>query len=260
VRRLRRILFNAASVLSLVLCVGAAGSFGPLSVRSISGEIQWAWSAGAWISFWVSSVPTGTATLADTCRWHALGLGFDVPGPFDSRYRVVTPHWFVVLMASLLPGLWVGRAYAARRKAGGGRCPGCGYDLRATPERCPECGMVPRAAAGNVGLDVSIARPKPLLRIAVVALTVGLGALGFYTWWAGVGGGRTLSLLCLGVVLGLLYTVRGGSLPSIVYRFGGTAITADADRRNLSPKFYLPILMGVAVAAVAVYYFFAPKR
>lgn len=58
---------------------------------------------------------------------------------------VAAPYWFMALMMSIPLALFV-RSY--RQTVGhlrAGRCAGCGYDLRATPDRCPECGAVPSA-------------------------------------------------------------------------------------------------------------------
>jgi hypothetical protein len=61
-------------------------------------------------------------------------------GPFGDQLLII-PDWCLVVVAALLPA---GRFFGwhirwHRRKAG--RCPRCGYDLRATPGRCPECGQ-----------------------------------------------------------------------------------------------------------------------
>ena len=61
----------------------------------------------------------------------------------EAQVRAV-PYW-VAGAALLLPafcGPLARRARARRRRgrSSSGRCPACGYDLRATPGRCPECG------------------------------------------------------------------------------------------------------------------------
>ena len=49
----------------------------------------------------------------------------------------------VVSLAAVVPAIWLARRWGRRRHiAGRHPCAGCGYDLRATPERCPECGQV----------------------------------------------------------------------------------------------------------------------
>ena len=58
----------------------------------------------------------------------------------------VAPFWSIVAVTAALPLGWTALRLRARirgrRRRGGGHCVGCGYDLRASPERCPECGAV----------------------------------------------------------------------------------------------------------------------
>jgi hypothetical protein len=63
------------------------------------------------------------------------------------RERVmILPYWLPTLATGALPAWRAAARRRGRRRLGRlrrGLCPGCGYDLRATPGRCPECGAVP---------------------------------------------------------------------------------------------------------------------
>jgi hypothetical protein len=58
---------------------------------------------------------------------------------------LAVPYYALVALALVLPVWMVTHQVGIiirRRRGSQGRCPQCGYDVRATPERCPECGFV----------------------------------------------------------------------------------------------------------------------
>jgi hypothetical protein len=73
-------------------------------------------------------------------------LATSVGGPgYSDTWSIDLPYWVVVAALAAVP---FGRAavrWMSGRKWASDRCPACGYDLRATPERCPECGAIPQS-------------------------------------------------------------------------------------------------------------------
>jgi hypothetical protein len=91
------------------------------------------------------TTPAGR-TLAIGPGWVARGLGVALP---------LTP---AVALTAVLPAVWAGRLLRRRRQRrwnSSGRCPSCGYDVRATPGRCPECGTLGRVVPGAPPLEAT---------------------------------------------------------------------------------------------------------
>jgi hypothetical protein len=170
VRRLARILLNAATAASLVLLVAtialwigtpialerrheppsvvytATASLYQFHARESGLHLFVTWGhrfGGTGLKFERQSY--GADDSGDS-RWRALGvtiayLGSTRHGSDYVQYpflAIVLPYKWLLLLALLLP-LWRLRALLTRRRLPD-FCPTCGYDLRATPTRCPECG------------------------------------------------------------------------------------------------------------------------
>jgi hypothetical protein len=174
-KRLRRIILNALTVLSLLLCVGMGTLW--VHTHQVARKLQYArryaivsrghlhlydnpnhpglWhpearETGGYIDegrrlTW-EPVPMNWLDYRPNprVRWSRYGIEHWEGSDHAGVYRVwIVPMWFIVLGAGLLPFVRI-VAYAVVRRnrahLGMGCCPTCGYDLRATPDRCPECG------------------------------------------------------------------------------------------------------------------------
>ena len=106
-------------------------------------RIGWRWPSRYWIENkdWYDS--DARQEIGHECLGFLLGYrsGEFGGGAIRIHWLILgIPWWFpaVLLAAPKLERWWV-RRYRQRAWSRG-RCPECGYDLRATPERCPECG------------------------------------------------------------------------------------------------------------------------
>jgi hypothetical protein len=184
-RPVLRILLNAATVLSLVLCVATMAAW----VRSYQASDWVEWSMArprqALMAYtylgglhagvikpvgtpdgldppgpgWIQGPPMGYADAGcpQGTLFNRFGFGLEYAKRkyYEARF-LACPYWFILLLMAILPAARLAgwrrrrrrRRWARRLRMGAELCQHCGYDCRATPQggRCPECGT-PVAAA-----------------------------------------------------------------------------------------------------------------
>jgi hypothetical protein len=169
-KRFRRWLFNGLAALSLLMCAVTAELWSRRSPRGCS--VQWCAKPKdlGIISYdGLVQIAYGTLVARDyppPAGWKVY-LNLEMEGDLRSgttlgfRFerwrwnregvigdaRIVTfPFWALMSCFLTLPIVAFARwrhSRGRRIRLAAGKCPQCGYDLRATPDRCPECGTMP---------------------------------------------------------------------------------------------------------------------
>ncbi len=89
-------------------------------------------------------------------------------------------------------------------------------------------------------------------RIISGLLTVLLAILLGWCMTQGVGDGRTIVYLCIGIILGTTYTFFG-RLPIWLISASGGSLSDDDDPANISAYVYLPIIVAAILLAVIIF-------
>ena len=173
-RRLARFLFTLCSAISLVLCAALC----VLWVRSYHWWDRGAmhWGTRSTTRVYLDSLHGALEVGCGRVRLVPMRPGFDaywepgdtadedvmisaLPSEYGVRWHrrdrypphaglsIEVPHVVPILLSAVPALLAAGRWNRRRLLARHGLCPGCGYDLRASPERCPECGRAAAASA-----------------------------------------------------------------------------------------------------------------
>jgi hypothetical protein len=73
--------------------------------------------------------------------WQSRGVVYRHYVDSESKEMVIgMPIWGAILVALAIPTKRLAGLIRRRQRKWGGRCPGCGYDVRSSSDRCPECG------------------------------------------------------------------------------------------------------------------------
>jgi hypothetical protein len=127
---------SVSMVRGIVRCYG-----GTISTRHVPGEDSEPERVGTTHTLSASSDSFEKPVTEDQ-TW----LGFRFERRPGHGWDLWFPAWVVVLVTAVPPALSAPRWYAVFTRRPASHCQGCGYDMRATPDRCPECGRAPRHA------------------------------------------------------------------------------------------------------------------